>query len=48
MFVYQDIEGYNTKALIEKMLYLLWDSGLKLGHRVHEIGELESVARAIF
>jgi [protein-PII] uridylyltransferase len=46
MFVYKDIAAYNTKAIIEKMLYLLWDCGLKLGHRVHEINELENVANS--
>jgi len=46
MFVYKDIPGYNIKALIEKMFYLLLDSGLKLGHRVHEISELEEVAKS--
>ncbi len=46
MFVYKDIPGYNIKALIEKMFYLLLDSGLKLGHRVHEISELEEVANS--
>jgi [protein-PII] uridylyltransferase len=45
MFVYEDIEGYATQALIEKMLYLLWDSGLKLGHRVHELRDLPVVAK---
>jgi len=41
MFVYKEVPGYNTKELIEKMYYLLLDAGLKLGHRVHEIEELE-------
>ena len=45
-FIYKEIPGYNTKALIEKMLYLLWDSGLKLGHRVHEVNELEEIANS--
>ncbi len=45
MFVYQDIAGYQIEPLIEKMLYLLWDSGLKLGHRVHELSDLSIVAR---
>ena len=45
-FIYKDIPGYNIKAIIEKMLYLLWDSGLKLGHRVHEIDELIDVAKS--
>jgi len=45
MLVYEEIPGYRTKELIEKILYLLWDSGLKLGHRVHELSELPQVAR---
>ena len=45
-FIYKNIPAYNTKELIEKMLYIMWDSGLKLGHRVHEISELESVAKS--
>lgn len=45
MIVYKDIEGYNPKPLIEKMLYIAWDSGLKLGHRVHEVSELNTVAQ---
>ena len=46
MIVYEDIPGYQSKALIEKMLYLFWDAGLKLGHRVHELSELPEVARS--
>ncbi|MEJ2468073.1 MAG: HD domain-containing protein, partial [Campylobacterales bacterium] len=34
------LEGYNTEAIIEKFLYLAWDAGLKLGHRVHKVSEL--------
>ncbi|MGW8169724.1 MAG: [protein-PII] uridylyltransferase family protein [Sulfurovaceae bacterium] len=45
MIVYQEIEGYNTKFLIEKMLYILWDTGLKLGHRVHTTKELLNVSQ---
>jgi len=45
MIVYRDIPGYNTKALIEKVLYLLWDAGLKLGHRVHTVEELFEVSK---
>jgi [protein-PII] uridylyltransferase len=46
MFVYKEIPAYNTIELIEKMYYLLLDSGLKLGHRVHKISELEEVANS--
>ncbi|RLA83373.1 MAG: nucleotidyltransferase [Epsilonproteobacteria bacterium] len=45
MFVYKDIAGYNIKVMIEKMLYILWDTGLKLGHRVHTVEELFDVSK---
>jgi len=44
MLVYKDIPGYNTKDMLEKILYILWDTGLKLGHRVHTIDDLIEVA----
>lgn len=44
MIVYEDVEGYNTIAIIEKFLYLAWDAGLKLGHRVHKVTELFNAA----
>ncbi len=46
LLVYKDIPAYNTKELIEKIYYLLLDSGLKLGHRVHEISELQEAAKS--
>jgi len=45
MIVFKDINGYNTKEIIEKILYILWDCGLKLGHRVHEVGEIFEVSK---
>jgi len=45
MFVYKDIPGYNIKVMIEKMLYILWDTGLKLGHRVHTVEELFDISQ---
>jgi [protein-PII] uridylyltransferase len=45
MIVYKNVEAYNAQSMIEKMLYIAWDSGLKLGHRVHEVSELNSVAQ---
>jgi len=45
MIVYKDIPGYNIKELIEKTLYILWDTGLKLGHRVHTTEELYDVSK---
>ena len=40
LIVYKDIKGYDTHLIIEKFFYLALDSGLKLGHRVHEVGDL--------
>ena len=45
MLVYKDVPGYNVKELIEKILYILWDTGLKLGHRVHTVDELCDVSK---
>ena len=45
MITYEKNEGYNTAAIIEKFLYLAWDSGLKLGHRVHELRDLLDASR---
>jgi [protein-PII] uridylyltransferase len=45
MIVYKEVPGYNTQEMIEKILYILWDAGLKLGHRVHEVGELFEVSQ---
>jgi len=44
MIVFEEVGGYNHKALIEKILYILWDMGLKLGHRVHNVNELLEVS----
>lgn len=46
MIVYKETQAYHTKELIEKMLYMFWDIGLKLGHRVHEVSELANVAQS--
>jgi len=45
MIVYKEIPGYNLKEMIEKILYILWDTGLKLGHRVHTVEELYDVSK---
>lgn len=45
MIVYEKNDGYNTSAIIEKFLYLAWDAGLKLGHRVHDVNDLLSASR---
>ena len=44
MIVFRKCDGYNTDAIIEKLLYLAWDAGLKLGHRVHEVSDIEKAA----
>ena len=40
LIVYENIDGYNTHLIMEKLFYLAMDSGLKLGHRVHETSDL--------
>jgi len=44
MIMFEKSEGFNTQHIIEKFLYLAWDAGLKLGHRVHELNDLRSAA----
>ena len=44
LFVYEKVDGYNTEAIIEKLFYLALDSGMKLGHRVHETHDLYKAA----
>jgi len=45
MIIYKEIPGYNLKEMIEKILYILWDTGLKLGHRVHTVDEIFEVSK---
>nr|WP_321268102.1 HD domain-containing protein [uncultured Sulfurimonas sp.] len=44
LIVYEDIEGFNTNLIIEKLFYLALDAGLKLGHRVHLTSDLFKAA----
>ena len=44
MIVYKDIKGYNLKEIIESYITMLWDLGLKIGHRVHELKDLKPAA----
>jgi [protein-PII] uridylyltransferase len=44
LFVYEKIEGYNIETILEKLFYLALDSGIKLGHRVHETTDLFAAA----
>jgi len=41
MLLYDEIPGFNIKPLLEEFVLLAWDSGLKLGSRVHYIEEIE-------
>ncbi len=45
MIAYEEVNGYDTNLIIEKLLYLAWDSGLKLGHRVHEVSDISKAAQ---
>ncbi len=45
MLLYEDINGFNIKPILEEFMTLAWDSGLKLGHRVHEIKEIENAVK---
>lgn len=40
MVVYKAVPGYNIEPMIQSMLYLAWDAGIKLGHRTHKLDEL--------
>jgi len=44
LIVYEDVEGFNSTLIIEKLFYLAMDAGLKLGHRVHETSDLFKAA----
>ncbi|MBD3839660.1 MAG: phosphohydrolase, partial [Epsilonproteobacteria bacterium] len=44
MIVYRNVDGYALKPMMEKIIQIAWDSGLKLGSRVHEVGELFDVS----
>ncbi|AFL69046.1 HD domain-containing protein [Sulfurospirillum barnesii] len=44
MVVYKALPGYNIEPLIQSMLYLAWDAGMKLGHRTHKLEELLSAS----
>jgi len=44
LIVYEEVEGFNTQRIIEKLFYLALDAGLKLGHRVHNTNDLFKAA----
>ncbi len=41
MILYDNVSGFNLKPIMEEFMTLAWDSGLKLGSRVHDIYEVE-------
>ncbi len=45
MVLYEDINGFNLKLIIEEFMILAWDSGLKLGSRVHELNEISEAVK---
>lgn len=46
LIVYKDIEGYNIEPIVQRIVQILWDSGLKIGHRVHKIEELFTASQS--
>jgi len=45
MILYEDILGYNIQPLIEEFITIAWDSGLKLGSRVHKLQDIEEAVK---
>ncbi len=45
MLLYEDVKGFNITPIMEEFMILAWDSGLKLGSRVHEIQDIEIAVR---
>ena len=45
MLLYEETSGYNIKNILEEFMTLAWDCGLKLGHRVHEINDVETAVK---
>lgn len=46
MLLYKEVKGYQLKPLLERFLYMAWDAGLKIGHRVHEVSEIAEAVKA--
>ncbi|MEA3553825.1 MAG: HD domain-containing protein [Campylobacterota bacterium] len=45
MVLFDEVSGFNTKPIIEEFMVLAWDSGLKLGSRVHDIEEISQAVK---
>ncbi|MDC0932789.1 HD domain-containing protein [Arcobacteraceae bacterium] len=41
MLLYDEVPGFNIRPILEEFVLLAWDSGLKLGSRVHSIDDIE-------
>jgi len=46
MLLYDEVPGFNIKPILEEFVLLAWDSGLKLGSRVHSIEDVEHEVRS--
>jgi len=40
LLLFEEVQGFNIKPILEEFVLLAWDSGLKLGSRVHSIDEI--------
>ena len=45
MILFDDVSGFNIKPIMEEFMILAWDSGLKLGSRVHDIEEISDAVK---
>jgi [protein-PII] uridylyltransferase len=45
MVIFDSATGYNTIPIIEEFMTLSWDSGLKLGSRVHHIDDINEAVK---
>jgi len=42
MLLYENVSGFNITPIIEEFMILSWDSGLKLGSRVHTLDDINN------
>lgn len=45
LIAYKETKGYNAKEIIENFITMLWDVGLKVGHRVHTVEDIYPVSK---
>lgn len=46
MIAYEEVAGYACESIVKALVVKLFDTGLKIGHRVHEISQLRQAARS--